>query len=157
MYLSLSTSVMDSRLQIIANALDNTATTLPVISSSASALSEYVNAGNFTIVVYSGTIPTNADTVLATGNVPLASIVVPNSSVQAPSNGTLQITGEPFTSSPATSSGIATFARIYNSAGNVVMDVDVGISGTTFILVSDTITTGLILTITSMSFSEYNS
>ena len=155
MYISLSTNVMDDRLQIIANALAGNTTSLPAIGSSSSSLSQYVNAGNFTIVIYSGTIPTNADTVLGTDNLPLAEIVIPNTSVQIPTNGTLTITGEPFTSAPAVNSGTATFARIYNSAGNVVMDADCGISGSTIILASPSILQSTVVTLTSMQFSEY--
>lgn len=155
MYISLSTNIMNNRLQIIANGLTGSVTSLPVLGASASSLSQYVNSGNFTIVVYAGNLPKNADTALGTDNLPLASIVIPNSSVQLPSNGTLQITGEPFTSSPATNSGIATFARIYDENGNVVMDCDVGISGSTLILVSVNIEKSLVITLTSMQFSEY--
>lgn len=157
MYISLATSIMDSRLQLVASALEGASTTTQEIGSSSSSLSSYVSDGNFTVVLYSGTIPTNADTALSSSNTTLASIVIPTSEVGIPTNGTLTISGEPLTSSPATTTGTASFARIYNPAGNVVMDCDVGISGTTFILVSTAITEGLVVTITAMSFSEYNS
>ena len=157
MYISLATSVMDSRLQMIASALEGSSSTINQIGSSASSLPSYASTGNFTVVLYSGTIPTSADTVLSTSNTPLASVVIPISEVGTPTNGTLTISGEPLTSSPATSTGVATFARIYNPVGNVVMDCDVGVSGATFILVTTSITQNLIVTITSMAFSEYNS
>lgn len=157
MYISLATELMNQRLQLIANALSNTSSTMSVLPASASTLAKYANANNFTIVIFSGSIPKNADTVLGSDNVELATINVLNSYVQQPSNGTLVISGEPLTSSPATNSGVATFARIYNENGIPVMDCDVGISGSVFILVSTSITSGLIVTITSMAFSEYNS
>ena len=112
---------------------------------------------NGTMVVYSGTQPTNPDTALS-GNTALVT-----GTLSATAFGTATISGgyaqanASFTSTTPTISvsGTASFARWYETGGSVaVMDWTVGTSGTDITVPTTTFTNGVTLTLGAFTLKQ---
>lgn len=91
-------------------------------NTAAIALAPLMNAGY--LEIFSGSIPANANQGLA-GNTLLVTLALGNPAFQNPIGGVL--TANTIASGVAVATGNASFARIYQSNGNVtVMDVPIG-------------------------------
>lgn len=116
-------------------------------NAEATALAPLMNSGF--IEIYSGTQPANANTGLS-GNTLLATLTFGSTAFGAPVAGVL--TANAITSGVAGNTGTATFARIYESNGTtVVMDTQVGTSGTGVVLPSTSIASGITVSISSFT------
>lgn len=107
-----------------------------------------------TLRIYSGTKPTNADTALS-GNTLLAQLTMSDPSAAAASSGdwtASSITAD----SSADATGTASFFRLLDSDSNVVMQGDVGTSGSDLNLNSVSITSGDNVAVTSMVITGGN-
>ncbi len=124
-------------------------------STMIAALGALANSG--TLVIYSGTQPTNPDTGLS-GNTALATFTFNASAFGAASqvSNTEQIAASLVAGTvSASATGAATFARVYKSDGTtVVADLTVGTSGADINLNSTSITSGGNVTITSLTLAE---
>jgi len=105
--------------------------------------------GAGTINIYTGTQPINANTALS-GNTLLGTLTFSSISAPVASGGVLTFSSITDDSS-TDASGVATFARILTSAGNVVFDCDVAVSLGTINLNTVSIASGGILRITSFT------
>lgn len=102
--------------------------------------------------IYDGTKPANANTAVTVQNV-LASFTLPKPSAPDASNGVLTL--NPIPAVVATHTGTATWARLTDSAGNVIGDFDVDDAGTPAILLdSQSIVVGGGVTINSFTITE---
>ena len=104
--------------------------------------------------IYSGTLPTNADTALS-GNTLLAGMTLPATWATAASG---VLTKDGVWSDPtADVSGTATFFRLFNSTGTVcILQGTVGVSGADLNLSSVSIVVNGAVTVTSMTITEGN-
>lgn len=110
-------------------------------------------AGVGTLKIYDGTAPTTGDALLESQNL-ITTHNFLSPPFDNPSSGSITAfdiadgvapgTGGPWT---------ATWGRIEDSNGNNVMDIDVGVNGTTLTLNTNIITTGATVSITAGSFS----
>lgn len=106
---------------------------------------------NATIQFYTGTMPAGPDTAIS-GQTLIASITFqPSGNFGTVSGAVLTAGGLPV-QAQAGASGTVTWARLSNSGGTAVVDVDVGTSGTTVIVANTTVTSGNYLQITSATF-----
>lgn len=106
-------------------------------------------AGAGTIKIYSGTIPTDADTALG-AQVLLATLTFSDPAFGAASNGVA--TASAITSdTSADATNTATWARIATSAGTTVMDVTVGTSGEDINFNTVSFVTGATVAITALT------
>lgn len=114
-------------------------------------------ANNGTLVIYSGTQPTDPDTALS-GNTALATFTFSATAFGAASHvsSTEQIAASFVASTVvASATGTATFARVFKSDGTtVVADLTVGTSGADINLNSASITSGGNVTISSLTLAE---
>jgi len=115
------------------------------------AVKALMNSG--TLVIYSGTQPTNPDTALS-GNTALATFTFnstaygSDSLVSANEQATAALAASTVT---ASATGTGTFARVFETGGTVVVaDLTVGTSGTDVVLNSASITSGGNVTISSL-------
>lgn len=117
-----------------------------------SALSTAVDAGPAagTIKIYTGTQPANGDAALS-GNTLLGTLTCTDP-VGSVATGTLTFSAITQDAS-ADATGTATWARIQDSTGANVADVDVGTSGTTIVLNTTSIVIGGPIQITSGTIS----
>jgi hypothetical protein len=108
-----------------------------------------------TLIIYSGTQPTNPDTALS-GNTALATFTFNSPSFGTnSSSGGYQVTTASFVAGTVTAgaTGTASFARVLKSNGTTaVADVTVGTSGADVNLNSVSITSGGNVTLTSFQF-----
>lgn len=112
-----------------------------------------VGAGS--IQIYSGTVPTDADTALS-GNTLLAEPVFSATAFGAcaDNTGKATATAASITSdSSANASGTASFFRVTNGDGTVIWQGTAGTSGTDLILDSATITAGQTVSVSSLTIS----
>lgn len=99
-------------------------------------------------IIYSGTVPTNADTALS-GNTVLATFTLSATAFGAASGGVITLAGTPLTVA-ASASGTATFFRLFKSDGTTcIAQGAVGTSGQQMNLNTTSITSGVNVTITS--------
>lgn len=125
----------------------------PAQNAVVNTLSGLFNAGSGpgTIKIYSGTIPTDANTAVGSQTL-LVTITFPDpafgsASAGAANAGTMVL-------GTAVASGTASWARFADSDGNVIFDADVGTAGTTVILgTSTTITANDIVSMSLGSVS----
>ena len=116
-------------------------------NAEATALAPLMNSGF--IEIYTGTQPVNANTNLS-GNTLLATLTFGATAFGAPVAGVL--TANAITPGIAGNTGTATFARIYESNGTtVVMDTQVGTSGTGIVLPSTSVASGITVSISAFT------
>lgn len=109
------------------------------------------------IIVYSGTMPTDVDTALA-GNTVLATFTCADPAFVR-TDGTLTLDADPDLSATGAAAGEATFARVTDSAGNVVAQGTVTdtVDGTGhFLIDSTTIEVGQTLALTAGTITLTN-
>lgn len=127
-------------------------------TSGGSMISNLCGLGNSgTLIIYSGTQPTNPDTALS-GNTALATFTFASTACGSATHvsSTEQVSGS-FSASTVTASatGTATFARMYESNGTTVVgDFSVGTTGSDINLNSVSITSGGNVTLTSFALNE---
>lgn len=105
------------------------------------------------LVLYSGTVPASADAALS-GNTNLAALTMGSPAFGAASNGVA--TANAITAdSSANADGVATFLRIFETGGTVVvMQLTVGTSGAECNLSSVNIVAGGPVAITSLTYTQ---
>jgi len=109
-------------------------------------------AGAGTIKIYTGTIPTDANTAIG-AQVLLATLTFSDPAFGAASNGVA--TASAITSdTTADATGTATWARIADSNGTTIMDVTVGTSGEDINLNTTSIVAGATVAITSLTYTQ---
>lgn len=125
-------------------------------STMISALGALANSGG-TLVIYSGTQPTNPDTALS-GNTALATFTFSTTAFGSAAHvSNTEVITASFSASTVTASatGTATFARMYKSDGTTVIgDLTVGTSGADINLNATAITSGGNVTLSSFTLSE---
>lgn len=105
--------------------------------------------------IYDGTRPANADTAVS-GQTLLAELTMSATSFPAASGGSM--TANAITDdSSANANGTASWFRITDSAGNAVVDGDVGTSGSDLNLNTTAITAGVQVSVTSLVITAGNS
>jgi hypothetical protein len=115
------------------------------------AINTAINAGSGPgkLAVYSGTRPANADASLS-GNTKLVEFTLADPASSGGSSGALPAAGTPLSATAvAGAPTTATFFRVVDSTGAVVMDGSVGTSGADLNLSSTSITSGQTVSITS--------
>lgn len=123
-------------------------------SAAADAVVDMIDAGAGagTIKLYSGTIPTNADTAVGAQTL-LATLTFSDPAFGAASNGVA--TANAITSdTSADATGTATWARVETSAPATVMDLTVGTSGEDINLNTNSIVAGATVAITSLTYTQ---
>jgi PAB1-binding protein PBP1 len=130
------------------------ANNMQVTNAEASAMMDamcaHLNSG--TLVMYTGTQPTNANTALSANTV-LVTLTFGATAFGASVNGVA--TANAITAGTAVAAGTATFARLFRSDGTtVVCDLSVGTSGSDVNLNTTTISVGLQVSISSMTFTH---
>lgn len=116
-------------------------------NAEANALAPLLNSG--TIQIYSGTQPANANTALS-GNTLLATLTFGATAFGASALGV--ITANAITSGSAAATGTATFARLFETGGTVVvMDITVATSAAGLNLNTTSIVTGATVSCTSFT------
>lgn len=108
-------------------------------------------SGPGTIKFYSGTQPANADASLS-GNTLLGTLTCSDPSASAASGGTLTFSTVT-RDNAADATGTASFVRVQDSNGSVVLDADVGTSGATVIVPSTSFTAGEPVEISSFTIT----
>lgn len=109
-------------------------------------------AGAGTIKIYTGTIPTDADTAVGAQTL-LATLTFSDPAFGAASNGVA--TASAITSdSSADATGTAAWARIATSAGTTVMDCTVGTSGDDINFNTVSFVSGATVSITSLTVTQ---
>jgi hypothetical protein len=104
--------------------------------------------------IYDGTRPTNADTAVG-GQTLLAELTMSATSFPAASSGSM--TANAITDdSSANATGTASWFRIVDSAGNAVVDGDVGTSGSDLNLNTTAIASGVTVSVTSLVLTDGN-
>ena len=106
--------------------------------------------GAGTLVIYDGTIPTNADEAIG-AQVPLSTVTFSATSYTSSSNGTA--TFDTITGSTAGAAGTAEFARMLNGSAATVMDVTVGTSGEDINFNSNVFSEGASVDVTSLTLT----
>ena len=113
--------------------------------------SQVGTSGN--LIIYSGTQPTNPDTALS-GNTVLATLPLSSTFAPAASGGVL--TANAITAANASATGTATFASLLTSGGTRIVDMSVGTSGADCNLGTTSITSGLTVSVTSLTITSAN-
>lgn len=104
--------------------------------------------------IYDGSRPANADTAVG-GQTLLAELTMNATSFPAASSGSM--TANAITDdSSANATGTASWFRITDSAGNAVVDGDVGTSGSDLNLNTTSITAGVQVSVTSLVLTDGN-
>lgn len=101
--------------------------------------------------IYSGTMPATPDTAIS-DQVLLATLTFSDPAFAAAATGTAAASTIADDTS-ADDTGTAAWARLIDSAGAVVMDVDVGTTGTTIILNTTNVVSGAVIRITSATIT----
>jgi hypothetical protein len=122
-------------------------------SAAADAVVDRIDTGGAgTIKIYTGTIPTDADTAIG-AQVLLATLTFSATAFGAASNGVA--TANAITSDTAAdATGTAAWARIANGAGTTQMDVTVGTSGDDINFNTVSFVTGATVAITSLTYTQ---
>ena len=122
-------------------------------SAAADAVVDRLDTGGAgTIKIYSGTIPTNADTAVG-AQVLLATLTFSATAFGAASNGVA--TASAITSdSSADATGTAAWARLASGAGTTQMDVTVGTAGDDINFNTVAFVTGATVSITSLTYTQ---
>lgn len=119
-------------------------------NAEANALAALMNAGS--MKVYSGPQPLTANTAIGGGNTLLATFTFGNPAWGSAVAGV--ITANAIAPATAVATGTATFARILESDGTtVVMDITVGTSGAGLNLNATTIINGIVIPISSFTYT----
>ena len=109
-------------------------------------------AGAGLLKIYDGVQPSGADTAITTQTL-LGTCVFSDPAFGAADNDGV-VTADTITSdSSADATGVASWARLTDSDGNTVMDVDVGLSGATLNLDNVNIETGGVIAVTNLTFT----
>ncbi len=109
-------------------------------------------ANSGSIVFYSGTMPATADTALS-GNSVLGTVALPGTAFAAAASGSA--TANAITSVTASATGTCTFYRMFKSdTTTVIMQGDVGTSGTAAVVNSTSFVSGAPVTISSMTYAR---
>ena len=122
-------------------------------SAAADAVVDRIDTGGAgTIKIYTGTIPTNADTAVGAQTL-LATLTFSATAFGAASNGVA--TAAAITSdSSADATGTAAWARIASGAGTTQMDVTVGTSGDDINFNTVSFVAGATVSITSLTYTQ---
>lgn len=122
-------------------------------SAAADAVVDLIDAGGAgTIKVYTGTIPTDANTALGAQTL-LATLTFSATAFGAASNGVA--TASAITSdSSADATGTATWARIASGGATTIMDVTVGTSGEDINFNTVSFVSGAVIAITSLTYTQ---
>lgn len=123
-------------------------------SAAADAVVDLIDAGSGagTIKIYSGTIPTDANTAIG-AQVLLATLPFSDPAFGAASNGVA--TASAITSdSSADATGTAAWARIADSNGTTIMDVTVGTSGEDINFNTVSFVSGAVIAISSLTYTQ---
>jgi hypothetical protein len=116
-------------------------------NAEANALAALCNGG--TLCLYSGSQPANANTALE-GNTMLATLTFGSPAWGAAAGG--EIVANPIGAGVGVASGTATFARIFEAGGTVVvMDLSVGTANAGLILSTSAIIAGSTVTVSSLT------
>lgn len=126
-------------------------------NAAADAVVDLIDAGTppGSLRVYSGTMPTDANTALS-GNTLLAQLTMSTTAFGSASSGVAtaaSITAD----SSADATGTATFHRILNAAGTVIIQGSVGTSGCDLNLSSVSIVAGGSVAVTSYTYTQAGS
>lgn len=131
---------------------------MAVVNISNATKSSFVSALNAslgnsaTISFYTGSMPAGPDTAVPGGSVLIASVTFEPSGGFGTVSGAILTAGGLPVQAVAGNSGTVTWARLANSAATPVVDIDVGTSGTTCIVLNATVTSGNFLQISSCTF-----
>jgi hypothetical protein len=122
-------------------------------SAAADAVVDRIDTGGAgTIKIYTGTIPTDADTAIGAQTL-LATLTFSATAFGAASNGVA--TANAITSdTSADATGTAAWARIANGAGTTQMDVTVGTSGEDINFNTVSFVSGATVAITSLTYTQ---
>lgn len=122
-------------------------------SAAADAVVDRLDTGGAgTIKIYTGTIPTDADTAVGAQTL-LATLTFNATAFGAASNGVA--TANAITSdSSADATGTATWARLANGSGTTQMDVTVGTSGEDINFNTVSFVTGATVSITALTYTQ---
>ena len=122
-------------------------------NAAANAIVDLIDGGssNGTVKIYTGTAPTNPDTALGS-QILLATLTFSDPAFTASDAGTVFAEAISDDTS-ADTSGTAAWARISDSAGTAIIDVDVGVAGATLNLNTTEIIAGATVRIVSGSFT----
>ena len=122
-------------------------------SAAADAVVDRIDTGGAgTIKIYTGTIPTDADTAVGAQTL-LATLTFSGTAFGAASNGVA--TASAITSdTSADATGTAAWARIANGAGTTQMDVTVGTSGDDINFNTVSFVTGATVAITALTYTQ---
>lgn len=123
-------------------------------SAAADAVVDLIDAGAAagTIKIYTGTIPTDANTAIG-AQVLLATLTCSDPAFGAASNGVA--TASAITSdSSADATGTAAWARVADSNGVTVMDLTVGTSGEDINFNTVSFVTGAVIAISSLTYTQ---
>lgn len=122
-------------------------------SAAADAVVDLIDAGGAgTIKIYTGTIPTDANTAIG-AQVLLATLTFSATAFGAASNGVA--TASAITSdSSADATGTATWARIASGGGTTIMDVTVGTSGEDINFNTVSFVTAAAIAISSLTYTQ---
>jgi hypothetical protein len=107
-------------------------------------------SGAGTIKIYDGTAPAGADVAVTTQNL-LATLTFSDPAFGSAVTG--EATADTVTSGTAVYSSTATWARIADSSGTAIMDVDVGTTGATLLLNTTNIVSGATVSVTSSTIT----
>jgi hypothetical protein len=122
-------------------------------SAAANAIVDLIDAGPSAglINIYSGEMPASPETAVSSQTL-LATLAFSDPAFGDAANGI--VTASAITEdSAADANGTATWARIIDSAGTAIMDVDVGLAGTTIVLNTTSVLIGAAVRVTSASFT----
>jgi hypothetical protein len=107
-----------------------------------------------TITFYTGTIPAGPDTAVTSQTNVCSVTFATSGGFGTVSGSTLTANGLPVqAAATAAGTNVVTWARLANSSGTAIVDVDVGTSGTTVIVANASVTQGNFLQITSCAFT----
>jgi glutamate synthase domain-containing protein 3 len=119
----------------------------------ADAVTARANSGS--LVIYSGTMPTDANTALS-GNTVLATLTMSATAFAAAATG--QAAANAITSATAVATNTASFFRVFETGGTVVVfQGTVGTSGAELILNSVSIVTGGNVAVSSLTYTQAGS
>jgi hypothetical protein len=110
-------------------------------------------SGAGTIKYYTGTQPVNANTALSS-NTLLATLTFSDPAFGATGTDGVATASAITDDSGADATGTVTWARIEDSDGNTICDVDVGTSGATVIVPTTSITSGEVVALSSFTFTH---
>lgn len=129
------------------------ATTIKIADATRNAMMDAVTAAIDAgtagyIEIRSGTQPANANTAV-TGSLLVTLTLDATASFGASAAGVITLDATPVITATAVATGTATWARIFDSAGNAVLDGSVGTSGEAFTITSTSIVSGQTVNLTA--------